>query len=311
MTPEEAKQILQEAMDRINALIIQEKWQEAHRACLEILRFDPENIKIIRLKNRIEKNVKIVNQKAIKQDLDNLKPLWQEKKYEELLKHLKKLEPYIIDYPPLENIILKARNLYKVQVGEHQKEYVQQELAEIKKLNSSGNFPEAIRRAEKLRTLALNESEIKKLITDIRLRWIDGEISNNKSLLESEKFEDILIFCQGLYRIDSKSAKVKKLMDDKKTQYQNYKIQQKRDIIYKVIEQVKTLYQLKKYTACMDMAQEIIDIDSTNKEALSFFRKAKKHAEKLRDRELQKQMKALSKQEKEEYKKNKKAYIKI
>jgi len=311
MTPEEARQILKDAMDRINALIMQEKWLEAHRACLEILRFDPENIKIIRLKNKIEKNVKKVNQKAIQQDLDNLKPLWDEKRYEELLKQLKKLEPYKVDYPPLENIILKAQGLYKAQFGEQQKEYIQQEMAEIKKLNSAGNHQEAIRRAEKLRTLALNEAEIKKLITEIRLRWVDSEISNNKSLLDSERFEDILIFCQGLYRIDSKSAKVKKLIEDKKKQYQNYKIQQKRDIIYKAIERIKTLYQLKKYTACMDTAQEIIDIDASNKEALTYFKKAKKRAEKLRDKELYKQMKALSKQEKQEYKKNKKAYIKI
>ena len=41
---------LREAVEQIKLLIDEEKLQEAYRACLEILRYDPENIHVIHLK---------------------------------------------------------------------------------------------------------------------------------------------------------------------------------------------------------------------------------------------------------------------
>jgi hypothetical protein len=97
MNDKEKKGTLKGAYDKIKTLMEEERWQEAHRACIELLRFDPDNIKTIRLKNKIEKNVKNINVKAIEDDLESLKPLWKEKKYKEILEHLKGLEPYIND----------------------------------------------------------------------------------------------------------------------------------------------------------------------------------------------------------------------
>jgi hypothetical protein len=289
----------------------QEKWLEAHRACLEILRFDPENIKIIRLKNRIEGVVKKINQKAVKSDLARLQPLWKEKKFDELLNQLNKLEPYTADYPALSKIIVKAQLLYKKEVAQQQEEYVKNELNNIKQLASVKKYPDAVKLAEKLRTIAMNEAELKRILKDLRTKWLDFEIEKNKGLLESQKYEDILLFYQGLYGIDGKSPKVKKLIEKAKNNYQIYKIQQKQDLMYKGLEKIKTLIQLKKYGAAADIAEEILDIDPSNKQAKEYFLKAKKKAEKKLDSELQEQLKKSNKLIRDEYKKDKKAFIKI
>ncbi len=311
MTGEEAKQILLEATNQINAFMSKEKWLEAHSACLEILRFDPENLKVIHLKNKIKKIVKKINQKAIKQDLDNLKPLWQEQRYAELLSNLDQLQPYIPEYPQLQKVIVKAQKLYKKQMeGEHH-EYIKQEQLEIQKLRENGDFQAAVRKAEKLRILAIDEQKIKNLLRDIRTQWLNSEIQKKKSLLESKMYEDTLIFLQGLYRIDKGSAKIKKLLEDTKNRYRQYKIQQKRDIIYRELERVKTLYQLKKYLPCMESAQQILEIDPTNKEALYYFKHAKNHAKKMQNKDLYKQIKNSANQMKDEYRKDKTPFIRI
>jgi hypothetical protein len=311
MDTEEAKKIIKEAQDRINALITEERWQDAHRACLEVLRFDPQNIKFIRLKNKIEKNVLNINRKSLKGDLKNLEPLWKQGKFDELMLYVKKLEPFANDYAPLKKFIVKVKVAYMRKMASEQEKYLNDEITGIGKLITEHKYQDALRIAEKLRILRLRETELKKLIANIRSKWIDYSIESNKTLLESEKYEDILLFYQGLLRIDFGSTKVKKLIESTKKSYQFYKIRQKKEYIYKQIERIKTLYQLKKYELALETAREILDIEPSNKEAKFYFVKARKKAQKKQDQEIAVQMKASRNQMKEEYRKNKKDFLKI
>lgn len=311
MSQEELKNILKDAYGKIQTLIIEEKWIEAHRACLEILRFDPDNLKFIRLKNRIEKEVKKINIKAIKTDLDKLQPLWREKKYEELLEHLKQLEPYINDYPPLKDIILKAQNEYKNFVLNDQKKYFKVEMARIEQLLNQKEFQECIRAAQKLRILKYHEGAVKDLLKKIRTAWVDDELLKNKALLASSNYEDILIFLQGLYRMDSKSVKVNNLMNSVKKKYNRFKIEKKRDFIYEGEEKLRTLVILKKFDKAAQAAQEILNIDPYNKTVKNIYIKSIRRETKKIDKELIKQMKKAQKMMKDEYKNNKKNFVRI
>ncbi len=311
MTGDEAKTLLREAMVRINGLMAQEKWKEAHRACLEILRFDPENVKIIRLKNKIEKIVKKINVKSIREDIIKLDPLWREKKYGELLEYLKKLEPYVIDYPKIRTLIIKAQKAYKWQLLDEQEKEFLQEMEKIKKLAAESKYQEAVRLAEKLRILRLHEDQLISFLNNVRKEWIDHELQQNRGLTDSEKYEDILLFYQGLLRIDSRSAKVKNLMEKTKKTYQMYKIEQKREFIYKELDKIKTLFQLKRYVPVIEVAESLLEIDPFNKEARFYYDKAKYKSERISSREIYKQMKSARKQIKQEMKKNRKSIVRL
>lgn len=311
MSSDQVQQVLKQAYDKIQSLMTENRWLEAHRACLEVLQFDPDNIRIIRFKNIIEKKVKNINKNAIKEDLKNLQSLWKEEKYEEYLRHLKELEPYIIDYPPLKDIILKAQSVYQKQVRKQQEAYYRSTIADIQKLMQEQKFQEALRDAEKLRILNVQEKELKNFIAKIRTDWVEMELKKNKHLLESQKYEDILLFYQNLLRIDSKSQKLKKLIESTKNKYMVFRIQEKRELIYKGLEKMKTLYQLQKYQRTMEAAKEILNIDPQNKEARKFFVKAEYKMARSIDKELLIQMRSAQKQMKEQYKKTKKDIIKI
>lgn len=311
MPSEDIKQVLNDAYGKIQSLIDQDQLLEAHRACLEVLQFDPDNIRVIRFKNKIERRVKNINIDAIKEDLKNLQPLWNEKKYEEYLVHLKELEPYIGDYPSLKNIILKAQAAYQRAVKVKQEAYYRSEMEEIKKQIQEQKFPEAVRAAEKLRILNLHDKEIKGLIGKMKQEWIESELKKNKALLESKKYEDILLFYQNLLRIDGKSIKLKKLIQRTKDKYTVYRIEEKRDLLYKELEKMKTFYQLQKFQRTIETARGILNIDPKNREARLFYRKAKHKALRSTDRELMVQMKAAQKQMKEEYKQDKKTFVRI
>lgn len=311
MAKDENKAILQEATQRIKNLIQEEKWLEAHRACLEILRFDPENLKIIRLKNKIESEVKKVNKRAIKEDLKKLKPLWEEGKFEELMKHLKALRPYRKDYKALNKFIEKVEKAYTQKIAENRKVYYEEEMKNIKQLMGQHEYQEAIRAAQKLRITKVHEKEVKKLILEIKNRWISHEIEANKKLLQSDKYEDALLKAQQIKKIDPESERIQKLIKSTKKKYQHHKVVEKRDFIYKGLEKTRTLMQLKKFDKALQAASEVLDADPENKKAQYMFTVAKRKALKSDSKLLHRQMKKAHKDMEEKYKKNKSRFIKI
>lgn len=303
--------MLSEAIEKIKTLMKQEKWLEAHRACLEILRFDPENLKVIRLKSRIEKIVKKLNVKALKDDLQSIQPLWQEKKFDELMAHLKELEPYKNEYPPLKKFIKKVQGAYRETMREQQEKFYEGELKRIEQLRREHQYQEAVRSAQKLRILKLHENEVKKVLRQIKNEWVEYELEQNKTLLESEKYEDALLKLQQIKKIDPKSLKIQGLLKNIKAKYQSHRVMEKRDFIYKGIEKTRTLMQLKKFDKAVQAVQEILDIDPNNTKAQSLFMKAKRKFARSMENELSVQMKKARKEMKEQFQKNKEKYIKL
>jgi tetratricopeptide (TPR) repeat protein len=276
-----------------------------------VLRFDPENIKFIHLKNRIEKKVKKINIQALKKDIDSLKGLWKEKKYQEILENLKHLEPYIKDYPALKPLILKAQTKYLGQLKGDQEMIFKNETTVISNLLNEKKFQDALRNAEKLRVMGIHENDLKTLIQNIKNSWIDSEIKENQTLLNSKKYEDILFFYQKLQKIDPKSKKIVTAIDQVKKTYKVYKIEEKKEFIYKSLENIRTLYQLKKYEKALIACNEILEIDPENKEAISFQKMSEKMNTKTIDDEVVKQMIHNQKNLKLEYQNNKKTFTKL
>lgn len=303
---------LKEAYQKIRNLMDQERWQEAHRACLEILKYDPENIKVIRLMKKIEKAVEDINTKIIKEDIANLKELWDKQEYEELVTKLRGLKKYSKTYPPLLKELEKAEKAYQKQLHEEQVSAFDEERKKIDEYIANQKFADAMRATQKLRITRIRENEIKKLLNKIRKMWVEHELKRQQGLLSSKKFEEILLALQQIQSIDPHSDRIKKIIDNVKKKYQRYKVDEKKDFIYKGLEKTRTLIQLKKYDKAVQAAHEILEIDPDNDTARKLFRRAKTKLGKSINKDLLKQMKNSREEIKEDMKTAKKGkYVKI
>lgn len=305
------QQSLNEAYRTIKELIERHDWQDAHRACLEVLRFDPENIRIIRFKNKIEAEVRKLNKEAIKADLKNLKQLFKAKNFPVLMESLRRLEPFINDFPPLKQFMLKVQKAYEIYTAKIQESLYIKEIAHIKDMVAGGNFQEALRQGEKLRLLNLHEKEVKALVQKIKSTWVDQEISKSQALLQSDKYEDIILFYQNLLRIDGRSEKLKKLIENFKKKAQIQKIEEKRDFIYSSMEKIRTLYQLHKYESAMMASIEILNIEPENAQAKHFYNKTRVKVRKIINKEVINQMVTSAQKMKEDFKINRQNYIRL
>jgi hypothetical protein len=299
------------AYQKISELMKQEKWADAYRACIEVLRFDPENIKVIRLKNRIESGVRKANIKALKEDMKQLMPLYKARNFPVLMENLKQLESYVNQYLPLKKFMMRVAKEYEAYQANEREKLYHLEIENIKRIVKEGNFQEALRQAEKLRVLNIHYPEVRVLLQSVKDHWINHELELKRDLLDSEKYEDMLIFYQGLLRIDGKSEKIKKLIARDKKRGQMHKVEEKRDYIYAGLEKIKTLFQLRKYESAMMASREILEIDPENPTAKKYYEHAKHKVRTIMEREVIEQIKKAQVKNKQDFRLNRKNYVRI
>lgn len=305
------KEIIQNTIDQIKSMIVQERWSDGHRICVDLLRYDPDNIEVIKLKNKIEAEVTKINRSLIKKDLDSLKPLWESKNYPELLAHLKKLEPYLADYPELAKIIIKATNEYENSLYKNNIQLLEQGIKDISMLIKENKFSEAHKICEKLKLLGVGGRKLEKCNQTIKTKWIDYLLNEKKGLLDSNNYESIKLFLQELHNIDLKSALVEKLKEKYRKKEKQFLLDSKRDFIYKSIENIKIEFQLKKYDVCMIACRELLNLDPTNSTALRLFKASRKKLEKQEEAEIYDQIKQAAKKNKKEMEKDKSKFIRL
>lgn len=259
---------------QVKQLITEEKWQDAYKLCNEIITLDPENVTFIRLRNKVEKEVKKNNQRSIDTEIAKLEPLLKEKNYEAYLKQIAPLQSYTEDFPIIKEKILVAKKLLDIDFHNRQEKAFQEEITSINNQADSLNFNEAIQRIEQLKKLNIHFEQLETLGNSLKKKWLEYELKQNEGLLKSLKFEDIIIFLLKLKKIDPENSRINSLIESTKHSYKLYKIDNKKDFIFKTIEEIKTLYIKKDYEKVLILCERILEIDEKNPIALAYQTKA-------------------------------------
>jgi hypothetical protein len=184
-------QILIKGIQQIERYIVSNRLKDAYAACGKLLLNFPENGKLHNLKKKIEKLVFKQNLVSVKKDLDLVKPLWNEKKYAEIIQQLKKLQSYVPGYAPVENQLEKAKKLYEKQQIQLQKDTIKNYIKSIGDNMQQKNFEKAIPLAKQLLKKIPTHEQVQYLLEKSIKLLIDQKIHNNQQLLSSNKFGEI------------------------------------------------------------------------------------------------------------------------
>jgi tetratricopeptide (TPR) repeat protein len=269
---------LKEYENQVKSLMIEEKWAEAYKICNKILSYDPENTTFIKYRNRIEKEVRNVNKRAITNELLRLEKLIKEKNFEQYLREIAPLQTYVTDFPEIGEKIVHAKKMLDKQYKEKRDRAFQEIADEIKQKGDSVDYETTLQKLENLYKLDIRQNEVLALEKKVKKSYIKQQIELNKGLIESNRFEDIIIFLLKLKKLDPQNAQVNSVINRIKNIYQRYKIENKQDFIFKTVEEIKTLYITKKYELCMELCERVIEIDPTNSMANKYYKSASRRA---------------------------------
>ncbi len=269
---------LREYENQVKSLLIEENWAEAYKVCNKILSYDPENTTFIKFRNRIEKEVKNINKRAITNELQRLEKLIGEGNYEQYLREIAPLQSYVTDFPEIGDKIVRAKKLLDKQYKGKRDAAFQEIADEIKMKGDQVDYETTLQKLENLYKLDIHQSDVLALQRQVKKVYIKKQIEQNKGLIESNRFEDIIIFLLKLKKLDPTNKQVNSVIERIKGVYQRYKIENKQDFIFKTIEEIKTLFITKKYELCMELCERILEIDPNNQSALQYHRRSSKRA---------------------------------
>lgn len=281
---------LKELEKEVKQLIIEENWPKAYKICNQILELDYENSTFIKLKNRIEKEVKSSNKKLITKELRKLENLLHQENYEEYLKKIAPLQSYANDFPEIETQIIKAKKALEKQYQNRQKEAFQEIENEINQKKENLDFQTTIQKLELLQRINYDVNRVNILLKKVKTIWINKQLKENQGLINSQKYEDIIIFLLKLKRVDTENPHVNNLILKTKNSYQDFKIESKKDFIFKTTEEIKTLIIKKSYDKAIELSERVLFIDSKNSVVNSLYKKAVKLARKNSERIIYQQI---------------------
>lgn len=295
---------------KINSLLNDRKFKEAFSLCRETILQYPNETRFVKIKERIEKAVEEENENIIKNKLEEIKPLWKEEKYLEILKTLKNLLAASPNNSKLKNLYLDAEKLYRKQYESLNEKFNKDQrirLDSILKENPS-------QLAEALYILTKENSGntiVKNLVSEYEEKLIAKKIEDKKELVNSNKFDVIESFLDDLRKINKFSKKIQEIESQIKSRKLEGEIVQTKEFVYGGEKYLDTLVKLKKFDKAMKAAEEILKVDPENKEAKEVLEdSAEKYKDQVKDLavdSINKNLQGL----KTEYDKDKTKFIKI
>ncbi|MBI5753835.1 hypothetical protein HZA40_01680 [Candidatus Peregrinibacteria bacterium] len=258
---------------KINFFLTEKKYKEAFNLCKEAIVLYPDEGRFVKIKNRIEQAVESENEKIIQEKLDQIKPLWKEEKYLEILKILKALLAGSPNNNKLKNLYLKGENAYRKQYEKLKEEFKNQQR---KRLNETleknpGQLLDELFTLEKENP---GNQEVKNIVLEMEDKLIANKIAGKKELLESNKYDVIENFIDELRKIDKFSRRIQDLEQAIKTRKLEGEITQTKEYVYGGEKYLDTLMKLEKFDKAIQVCEEILKVNPNNQLAKEILEKA-------------------------------------
>jgi hypothetical protein len=301
---------IDQACQKIRRLIAQEKLKEAHKICYELSQQYPKELDFKGLLNEIETEVEEKNQKIAEEKLEEIEPLWKEKKYDKIISELQEIAKAIPSNKIIKQQIEKAKQKYSEQVENLQKEFFSKQRARLEKLLDTNTF-EFQSELYILESNNPQNSKIKDMVKELKGELINKKIKEKTELLKSTKHQDIKNFIAELKKIDPQNENLRRLDENTRIRTHKDQIDEKKEYIHSGFSQYEELIKIKKYDKAIKVAEEILKADHRNKAAIKAKRKAEKlfyyHTKSLVIKEIEKSAPAIRKS----YKKKPANFIKL
>ncbi|MFA7685596.1 MAG: hypothetical protein WCX95_02250 [Candidatus Gracilibacteria bacterium] len=265
---------IQQARRNIDLLMASKKYQEALNLCNAISSRYPDDRDFKKMTITIQDEAEKANESMIDTKLEEMDPLWDQEKYQEILNGIKYLLRYSPNHKKLQNLYKKAQELYTKQITTLKKQFQKEQSEKLERFLE--NDPEKL--INELYTLERTNpgnTDVMAMTKIFREKLVSKRIAEKKDLIYSDKYDVIETFIESLKKIDEKNTEITKLEKLIKQRKVDNFMEQRKEFVYKGENYLGTLIRLKKYAEAIKVAQELLTIDKNDKEVLSLFEKAK------------------------------------
>lgn len=295
---------------KINILLREGKIQEAYSLCLQKNKEHPNSKDLMKLRKRVEEEIKRHNQEIIEEKMEKIHELENSQKFAEVLRELKPLLKADPDNKKLQKLYKKNKEKYLNTLKDLQQNFNKQQRSILKDLleKNPAGFIEHIYELEKNNP---DNPDIHELCREFRGLYIENKLEEKKELIYSDKFEDITHLLNDLRKIDYENPKLQEIEYLVNKRKRVNQIEEKKEYIYRGEVHLSRLIRMKKYDMAIILANEILEIDKKNKKVQKALKKAEDKYFKISSKGvIEKILKSLPALKKE-YKSDKDSYTKL
>jgi len=274
---------------RIEELINLNKLKEAYDICKEILQMDPLNSKAKKYLSIITKLIAEHNKKFASEKIKEIKKIKETGNLVEAIKEAEKLVQIFPDNDEAVSLMADLQKEYREKKDNEKKYKYQNYETQIDNLINSGKIDEALAFCGKILIENQNDKNIAEICKRERQKIVEAKLKGMKDFLKTDKYEEILNALYAIKKIEETDS-IKDLIIKYTEKLRERQIEEKQDFITKAKEDIVYLFQMKKYSECLNAAQELLRINPEDKFVQNMIRKSQSKIEQQAKDEVLKQM---------------------
>lgn len=255
-------------------------YENAYRYCQAALNLDPENTYAKKTIRKAATYIRKARKKELKKRMKALKPLWDLKEYDKLLKEYEALNKFYPDHPKVLLQIARLKTLSREQHEKTSAKYKKDIKKNIKTLHKQGKYLDAIGAIEQVKPHFEGESWPDEMMQDVKHDYVLDQLKLRKELLEHQEYEKLYRFLSKLYTIFPE-PRIKKHIEHTENLILENKKYEKSVFIEDSLDLINSLYSQGKYEDSMQVCEELFSVTGeTSVKAKTFYARSKNANEK-------------------------------
>lgn len=265
---------IKEGLKIVKTLISKGDLQAALSACKELLKVNPYDRGVQKYLEKIESDILEENIKKVDADINSTMHLWDEQRYEDLMKIYTRLYPYAPQYKRLRQLIEKLNEKLTEQQKAQKEELSHKSLGEIAGLLKDGRFGDAIQTCNALLGVDPLNKDATEYLAKAKRGLVEQRLKENERIIDSTDFERAAEFFDNLLAIDPENKEVKKLSLRAKEHMAEQRALAAKIHLNESIIRMKELFKNADYEKVIQSCDEISLLDPNNFTARLFRKKA-------------------------------------
>lgn len=305
------KKYIKQGIESAKILIKNGNYTKAIELIVELLETEPNQETCIRLLFEAKRKWNKEKKRIVKESLKKIRPLWRQKKYDDLLRIYRSLNEFYPGYHKTERGLNKLKAVFNEERQEEEMKFLRKGWIKIKKLWREKNYKDTIKACSEFLEIDPGDINVIKIDNKARRKYIDEKLEMSKDLLQRKDYKNLIHLYEKLLKICPEYRKLHKLIFKCKILVANEIERRKNTEANSEIGKINKMYEQGHYSDAIQKCQELMQINPKNRQVKKIFKKIAKAEKKIIEKTLIEQMISAHSKIKKDYIVNRDKYIRI
>lgn len=281
---------LEERFKEINFYLKQNKFDQAKKLAVNLLNSYPQNQKVHYFLANVNKVLEKELLKEIERSLKLVEPLWEQKRYLELLHYYRHYNHLLPDHEKILEGIQKLEELLEVSASKRASFFISESRERLIYLFKEKKYLEVLKGCHEFFRFERNDKIILSIYEKALKKFLKEKIKRGMRLFNGGSYVNALKYFELLFRLAPSEAKLKKMILKLQAILHKSEIAHKQELIDKQYVIIERLLKERDFDEALRTLRQVLLIDGGHKKTQRLIKKITQRLQSVIDLELISQM---------------------